>query len=185
MDYSTYRGRGKDKITGELRPISYLPNVSEWVGRVYCLEDESDRYSADDVLGGLSGIDNAQAQALANRTYFLKDGFVRLAEIITAMQLALEPTLTTIKNLAVQELEITDYKHQAWMGMGSDPDARSFYSSFAGTIPRVSFTFSGGSVVNPIIEISLENGKTFFIRTDGKSVIIPSVDEFLDLGDDQ
>ena len=185
MDYTSYKGRGKDKISGEYRPIRYLPNVSEWVGKIYMLEDESDQYSADDVLGGVGGIDNAQPQALANRTYYLKDTLVKIGEVISAMQLALAPMLTTIKKLVIQKNTVTDWEHDAWLTMKSSTEADQFYERIKGSVPRIILTFDNGYVQNPIFRVTLENSKVFFIRTDGVTVLVPRVEDFLDFGDDE
>lgn len=185
MEYTHYKGRGKDKISGEIRPVTYLPNISEWVGKIYCLEDETDRYSADDVLGGVGGVDNAQGQALANRTYFLKDSLVKMGEIISAMQLAMQPMLTTIKKLVIQQNEVTDYLHEAWLYLGDDAEAQRFYRQIVGIVPELIITFEGGSYVKrPIFELSFEDGRTFFIRTDGVTVIVPKVEDFLDFDEE-
>ena len=185
MDINNYKGRGKDKISGEYRPIRYLPNVSEWVGKIYMYEDETDQYTADDVLGGLTGIDNAQSQALANRTYFLKDKLMKLAEVVSAMQLAISPMMTSMKKLVIQSEAVTDWEHEARLVLEPSAEADALYEQIRGKVPRVVLSLESGYVVSPTLKITLENGKVFFIRTDGETVIVPKVEDFSDTDDDE
>ena len=181
MDYNSYQGRARHKQLGYEKAITYLPNVLEWVDRVYCFEAETDQYTADQVLGGLNGIDNAPTQALANRTYYLKDKLVRLAEVVSAIQVALSPLLTTIKTLKIQESEVEGYDYQAWLAFEPSEEATELYSEIAGKVPTIKVEFEGGSyVLNPIFELTLENGRTVIIRTDGQSSLVPSVDTYMD-----
>lgn len=181
MNYGSYKGRGKNKQTGHERPMTYLPSESEWVSNVYCLEEETDQYSADDVMGGANGISNAPTQALANRTVFLKDNLIRLAEVLSAVQEALSPLLNTIKSLKVQEQAVTNWDHEAQLKLENTAEAQRLYESISGKVPAITLTCANGVVFShPIIEITLETNRTVFIRTDGSSVLVPNIHEVLD-----
>ena len=191
MNYEDYAGRGTDKYTGALRPLTYLPNTSEWVKNILCLEAETNQYTADEVLGGLYGIDNAPAQALANRTEFVRLNLVRLGDIVQAMISALEPMLTTIKKLRVQEFDVDiDYTHEAWLSLGNSPQATTIYTAFASKEkPSVQLIVETGVTrQNPTFEMTLENGRVIWLRTDGTTSIVPNVDDILDpdaIGEEQ
>lgn len=169
MDYTLYQGRGTNKSTGVARPITYLPNTSEWVEQIYALAAESSGYSADKVLGGVDGIANAPIQALANRTYFLKDYIVRIATVLNAIQVALAPTLKTVKALKYQPGAVDDPDHEALLKLTVDLNGKDMTVDFE----------NGTYVVNPILELTLENGNTFYLRTDGLSSIVPNINTFL------
>ena len=180
MDYGSYRGRGRDKMSGAFRPIGYLPETSEWVDKIYRLEDETDQYTADDVLGGVDGIDNAAPQALANRTRFLKDQLVLFATILSAMQDALSPVMATIKRLAIQKEAPTDPKI-VWLQLEEGASAEHIYNVAAQRTPLLVVTLENGQqMVNPVLEMTLEDGRTFYVRTDGVNVTVPKVSEYLE-----
>lgn len=181
MDYNIYQGLGRDKYSGFVRPLTYLPNAQEWVDRVLCLEAETAQYQADEVLGGLSGISNAQAQALANRTFFLRDNLVKLSEIVIAMQEALGPLITTIKALIISHIEPSDWVHQAWLGFENDEAYQAWRAQWTSAIPTFEVYYLNGTHVRfPILEVTCEDGKTYFLRTDGTEHRVPAVEEYLD-----
>lgn len=60
-----YIGFGISSLTGKPHEIRHLPKDSAWEKGIYQLE------FGDKVLGGVDGIDNLQAQQLANRTEWL------------------------------------------------------------------------------------------------------------------
>ena len=181
MDYNTYQGLGHDKYSGFTRTLTYLPNAQEWVDRILCIEAETSQNYADEVLGGLSGVSNAQAQALANRTYFLRDNLVKLSEIVIAMQEALGPLITTIKALVVSHIEPTDWVHQAWLGFENTQAYQQWRASWTSDIPEFQLYYQNGTYVRyPILEVTCEDGKTYFLRTDGTEHRVPTVEEYLD-----
>ena len=143
------------------------------------------------MLGGLYGIDNAPAQALANRTEFVRLNLVRLGDIVQAMISALEPMLTTIKKLRVQEFDVDiDYTHEAWLSLGNSPQATAIYTAFASKEkPSVQLIVETGVTrQNPTFEMTLENGRVIWLRTDGTTSIVPNVDDILDpdaIGEEQ
>lgn len=180
MDYSTYKGRGRNKISGAERPVTYLPNVAEWVSKVYCIECDNEIYSADDVLGGVNGVDNAQGQALANRTYFLKENVIRLMTVVSAMQLVLSPMLTTIKKFSIQPDAPTDWEHESWLQLEDSAETRQLYAQIEGKLPTIKLTLTNGqTITKPIFNIELDDGRTFYIRTDVSSVLVPKVEEYV------
>ncbi len=61
-----YVGIGIDPKTGKKHAINYLPKVAEWEETIYQYEMK------DKLIGGVDGLDNVQAQMLANRTEYLK-----------------------------------------------------------------------------------------------------------------
>ena len=61
-----YVGFGIDPKTGKRHTINHLPKVAEWQDEIYQYEQK------DKLIGGEDGIDNLQAQELANRTEYLK-----------------------------------------------------------------------------------------------------------------
>lgn len=183
MDYTQYIGRGTDQLTGQPRPISYLPNVSEWVDRVYCWETESgDVYSADQVLGGTYGVANAPIQAVANRTFFLRENMSKIAQVINAMQIALGPLLTTIKKLLIQRSSEYNHETEAWLYLGDSPAARQIYNDVAAKpAPDFKIWFSNGTYfANPTIKLTLENAAVYWLKTDGSAISIISVEDALD-----
>ena len=61
-----YVGIGIDPKTGKKHAINYLPKVADWEDAIYQYELK------DKLIGGVDGLDNVQAQMLANRTEYLK-----------------------------------------------------------------------------------------------------------------
>lgn len=61
-----YVGIGIDPKTGRRHEIKFLPKVADWEEAIYQFEQK------DKLIGGIDGIDNVQAQMLANRTEYLK-----------------------------------------------------------------------------------------------------------------
>lgn len=61
-----YVGIGIDPKTGRRHEIKYLPKDADWEDAIYQFEQK------DKLIGGVDGIDNVQAQMLANRTEYLK-----------------------------------------------------------------------------------------------------------------
>ncbi len=182
MDYTLYQGRGTDKITGALRPLAYLPNTSEWVPGIYCLEAEDSRYQADEVLGGVTGIDNAQAQALSNRTQFLRVNLARLANIVAAMQLAMGPMLRTIKTLKISHTEPTDTDYSAWMDLERNGASDSLFAQMASdAVFDLRLEYQNGTYSkSPVLELTESTGAIWYIRTDGTTVLIDAVEDQLD-----
>lgn len=69
--------------------MANLNEVSDWTAGIYQLEEE------DPVQGGAGGIDNLQAQQLANRTAYLK----WMVEALSIGKQPLDPTLTALADL--------------------------------------------------------------------------------------
>lgn len=67
INENDYVGYGIDKTTGKRHKIEHLPENAFWETGVYQYEQN------DKLIGGIDGIDNLQAQALVNRTAFLKE----------------------------------------------------------------------------------------------------------------
>lgn len=182
MDYTQYQGFGRNKVTGQVRPLSYLPNTSEWVGYILCLEADSGAYKPDQVLGGAEGISNAQAQALSNRTQFLRTNLSRLAAIVSAMQEALAPSLRAIKTLKITHTEPSDPDYSAWLDLEYTPETEAFLGTMVDPAAfDCKIYFDNGTYAqSPVLEITEQTGKTFFIRTDGTSILVESVEDQLD-----
>ena len=176
MDYSKYRGRGRDKTSGVERPLTYLPNETEWVEKIYCVESDDGIYSGDEVLGGVQGVDNAQAQALSNRTNWLYEQMGELEtklneidSILSILQVKIAPILSTIKKLAIQAEPVTDWEHYAWWQPEATAEARALLEEIEGKLPTLTFKREDGSVLtNPVLKVTFENGKEFYIRLDGQ-----------------
>ena len=165
MDYSVYKGRGINKVTHVDRPITYLANQSEWVDRIYCIEAEDNVYTADKVLGSTYGVTNAPIQALANRTYYLKEYVDRLTDHLNALLIAISPQLSNIKAIVVSTTAPTDTEHFAWLNYGVNVDQ-----------PTFKFTFDNGTTTtNPVLKLTLENGRIVYLRTDGNSADITPI----------
>lgn len=181
MDYSYYRGRGIHKRTGYTRPLTYLPNVVEWPQDIICLEAENELFTADEVLGGQAGISNAQAQALANRTAFLKDNLFKLTSIVIAMQNALAPYLANIKGLVVGVEPPDDWEHFAWLAFNDDAEYQQWRAQWQSDKPAIDMDLENGASVNmPVIELHCEDGKVYVIRADGTVYTVPDVQDELD-----
>ena len=67
INENDYVGYGIDKTTGKRHKIEHLPENAFWETGVYQYEQN------DKLIGGIDGIDNLQAQALVNRTAYLKE----------------------------------------------------------------------------------------------------------------
>ena len=187
MDYSVYQGRGTHKITGQRRPDTFLPNVDEWADGILCLEAENDPYTADEVLGGVQGIDNAPTQAVANRTVFLLKRMYELGVIIDSMQTALGPMLTTIKKLNIRRITPQEeptfnynYDYNAWMQYENTPAGDAAHATLPSQY-HLSIAVEGGQYVeNPTFMITDQTGRTVYIKTNGDSVFIQDASGWLD-----
>lgn len=157
MNYEAYIGRGVHKVTNKDRPVTTLDNISEWVDNIYCIEAGDNVYTADKVLGGRDGVANAQAQALTNRTNFLKDAVMQLVDYVGALRAAIQPHLQNVKAIVVQKSAPADPYNYVWL-----KTTQNF------TDPAVKLTFANGSSVsNPIFRVEFVPRGTVYIRTDG------------------
>ena len=77
VNINDYVGFGIDPTTGRRHAIKYLPKDEDWEDKIYQFEHK------DKLIGGVDGIDNLQAQQLANRTEYLKK---TLAETKTELE---------------------------------------------------------------------------------------------------
>lgn len=179
MDYASYRGRGRDKLSGAARPLTYLTEAAEWVDQILCIEDENDQYYADEVLGGSNGIVNAPTNALTNRTLFLRNFAYRLADVVSALNLTLAPLLQTIKTLKIGiDNEPSDYTSLAWLQFPDTQTARDWIDGWTTDPPVVRLEYEDGEAFDdPFFELTLDDGRVFYLRTDGQSYIIPDIPE--------
>lgn len=160
MDYTRYQGLGRRKSDGKTRDLTFLDSVSEWVPEILCLATDTGAHTEDKVLGGIDGVANAQAQALANRTVFLRNSVQQLSAIISTLMLNLAPQLSLSKNLVVSKAAPKDWTYKAWLNVGVESPS-----------PSIRFVFDDRSdVINPTLRLTLDDGKIIFIRTDGQSV---------------
>ena len=165
MDYTTYEGRGVHKVTNKDRPVTTLENISEWVDDIYCIAAGDNVYTADKILGGREGVANAQAQALANRTNYLRDTVLKCVAYVNALQNALSAQLSNVKAAIVAKTDPNNDKY-FWMKADRNLESTSFQ-----------ITLDGGRVINqPVIRLVLENGRVLYIRTDGTSGDLSDID---------
>ena len=166
MNYESYQGRGVNRATNRDRPVTYLPNTSEWVTRIYCLEGEDNIYTADKVLGGLDGVSNAPLQALANRTYYLYEQMSKMLEYLRALRESLSAELSNVKAVVAQKTEPADKEYTVWL-----QTTQNF------TSPTFTFTLADNTTaVNPVLRATLEDGSYLYLRFDGISGDIPDLD---------
>lgn len=168
MDYDLYRGFGANKTNGARRDLTYLDEENSWSEQILCIERDSGAHYADQILGGLDGVANAQAQALANRTLYLRDSVQQLAAMLRSLTNYLAPTMSCIKNLVVSPTAPDDTDHKAWLNMGSNW-TYSEQPVFRLTLKAPSDDAASSSV-NPTFRIVLDDGNVFYLRTDGLSV---------------
>ena len=158
MDYTTYVGRGVHKVTNRDRPVTTLENISEWVDEIYCLEAGDNVYTPDKILGGRDGVANAQAQALANRTNYLRETVLKCVAYVNALQNALSAHLSNVKAALVAKTDPADNKY-FWMKSTKNLASITF-----------KFTLADGRVIDlPVLRLSLETGRVIYVRTDGTS----------------
>ena len=160
MDYSTYRGRGVRKSDLAQRPIVTLPNVSEWVDDVYCINAEDANYTADEVLGDPDGVTNAPIQALANRTNYLRTRVEQLTDFLSTLYKLSSEGLSMVKAIRVQTSAVSSMS-DAWLQYRSNL-----------TTPTFKIVCSDGTTFNNPnfrVVVSEPHSATYVLRTDGIS----------------
>lgn len=168
MNYDLYQGFGANKTNGARRDLTFLDETSEWVEQVLCLARDTGAHHADQILGGSDGIANAPAQALANRTLYLRNSVQQLAAMIRSLTNLLAPTLSAMKNLVVAANKPSDTAHKAWLKMESGW-TYSEQPTFRLTL-KAPTDIAAAAVENPTFRVVLDDGTVYYLRTDGQSV---------------